>query len=25
VKAYIDSHVACVSDNCKEIDKMLED
>ena len=25
VKAYIDSHVAHVSDNCKEIDKILED
>ena len=25
LKAYIDSHVAYSSDNCKEIDKMLED
>ena len=25
VKAYIDSHVAYVSDNCEEIYKMLED
>jgi hypothetical protein len=25
VKAYIDSHVAYASDNCKEIDKILED
>ncbi len=25
VKAYIDSHVAFSSDNCEEIDKMLED
>jgi len=25
VKAYIDSHVAHASDNCKEIDKMLEE
>jgi restriction endonuclease S subunit len=25
VKAYIDSHVAYVSDNSKEIDKMLKD
>lgn len=25
VKAYIDSHVAYASDNCKEINKILED
>ncbi len=25
VKAYIDSHVAYASNNCKEIDKVLED
>lgn len=25
VKAYIDSHVATASGNCKDIDKMLED
>ena len=25
VKAYIDSHVAYASDNCKEIDRMIED
>jgi hypothetical protein len=25
VKAYIDSHLAYASDNCKDIDKILED